>query len=99
MIGHEPSLSQTNTYGWVPLCECGWIGGVVQPALSRKDNTPRTTRTAELTKSIALDAHAIHLHEVRADIARQVAEALAGIGRSINAANATLQRPRRWGRP
>lgn len=97
MLGHEPSLTQTNTYGWVALCSCGWIGGVIQPALSGKEKTPRSQRTADLTKSIALDTHAIHLHDVRADIERRSDEHLAAIGSDIKAANRTLQRRGRWG--
>lgn len=99
MIGHEPTLSETNTHGWIPLCQCGWIGGVVQMIGYDPAAPQRLSARVELVKAIALDAHAIHLHDVRADIARQSDVALAGIGRSIVAAKATLQRRGRWGRP
>lgn len=97
MLGHECTLSETNAHGWIPLCECGWIGGVIQMVGYDPTGPERLRARVELTKSIAVDAHAIHLHDVRADIARQSDLALAGIGRSIVAANSSLQRRGRWG--
>jgi hypothetical protein len=97
MIGHAPRLSETNAHGWVALCECGWIGTVVPMAGYDPSAPLRLKRRREITQSIALDQHAIHLHDVRADIAAESDRELARIGTRINLANSTLQRRGRWG--
>lgn len=97
MLGHDVQLSETNAHGWVPLCSCGWIGAVVPSHSIHHMTTGRAVRQVEITKSIALDAHKIHTHEVRAEIARASDRRLAAIGSDIRAANATLQRRGRYG--
>lgn len=97
MIGHDAMLSETNAHGWVALCECGWIGVVVPAHSIHDDKTKRAVRQVEITKSVALDQHKIHTHEVRAEIARASDARLAAIGSDIRAANMTLQRRGRWG--
>ena len=99
MIGHEARLSQTNSYGWVPTCECGWIGDVVPLLKSKRDKSNRNGRSRELTKSIALTRHGQHLLDVRADIARRSDAELARIGKMSELANATLQHRGRYGHP
>jgi hypothetical protein len=99
LIGHEVRLSETNGHGWVPLCECGWIGDVA-PMVGYDPKAPlRAKVRRELTQSIALDAHQRHMNQERADIARRSDAELARIGRAIPLANATLQRRGRWGNP
>jgi hypothetical protein len=97
MIGHEVRLSQTNSYGCVPLCQCGWIGNVVPAADWDHKKGARSIRRYELTENIARGAHDVHLQEVRADIAQRSDNELARIGKMIPLANATLQRRGRWG--
>lgn len=97
VLGHGVRLTQTNSYGWVALCECGWMGDVVPHVQPLKKETARSARVRELTQSIALDRHAGHLHDVRADIARADAAVLDSLPRLVTAANATLQRRGRWG--
>lgn len=99
MLGHAIRLSQTNNYGWIPLCECGWIGDVVPVARGDKGESKLYGRRVELTQSVARARHGAHLEDARADvIARSDAE-FARIGRLIPFANATLQRRGRWGHP
>lgn len=99
MLGHEFRCSQTNTYGWVPLCECGWSGDVVPIVDGRASETARSRRRIELTQSIARARHGGHLDDVRVELEERSRLALVAIGRNITAANATLQRRGRWGRP
>jgi hypothetical protein len=99
VIGHDAMLSETNAHGWVPLCSCGWVGTDVPSHSIHNHRTKRNERQTEITKSIALDAHTIHTHEVRAEVARASDAELARIGRAIPLANATLQRRGRWGNP
>jgi hypothetical protein len=97
VIGHDVMLSETNAHGWVPLCSCGWIGAAVPSHSIEHPKTKRHVRQVELTKSIALDAHKLHCHEMAAEIARASERQLAAIGSDIKAANLTLQRRGRWG--
>lgn len=99
MIGHDVTLSETNAHGWVPLCSCGWVGTVVPSHSLKHPKTKRHVRQVEITKSVALGQHEIHLHAVRADIALASERELARIGRRIDLANATLQHRGRYGRP
>lgn len=99
MIGHEIRLSRTNGYGWVPLCQCGWIGNVVPHVSVHKDETARAMRVRELTQAIARTQHGEHLHDVREDVTRWTDRALADHGRRIDPANATLQHRGRYGHP
>lgn len=97
MIGHECFLSQTNSYGWVPLCECGWIGTMTQPARPLPGHSIRGSRVRELTQSIARTQHGAHLEEVREQIAALTDRALHDHGRRIDLANEVLLRRGRWG--
>jgi hypothetical protein len=97
VIGHDVKLSETNAHGWVWVCQCGEVGQVVPCRYAWNDKNRRHQRNVELTKSIALDAHKLHTHEVRAAIARDSDRRLAAIGSDIKAANATLQRRGRYG--
>lgn len=97
MIDHECTLSETNAGGFVPVCECGWIGTVHPMYRPREQETMRKAARRDLTKAAALDEHALHLHEVRADIVRRSDQVLESIPRLSRAANATLQRRGRWG--
>ena len=97
MIGHEVRLSQTNSYGWVPLCECGWIGDVVPHVAALKHETKRSERVRTLTQARAVVQHDAHLHDVRADIAHRSDAALDAHAKLTTLANATLQRRGRWG--
>jgi len=90
-------LSETNAHGWVPLCSCGWIGKAVPAAAWDTKAGARSRRRTEITRSIALDAHKLRTHEVRAEIVRASDARLAAIGSDIKAANLTLQRRGRWG--
>jgi hypothetical protein len=98
VIGHEVRLSETNRGGFVPICECGWIGAVPPMQYKIDPTTARKRKLRDLSRSLANDAHALHLHDVRADIARDSDRELARIGKLIPLANATLQRRGRWGR-
>lgn len=99
MIGHEPRFTVTNSGGYVCLCSCGdWISGVTKPARNPRTGYVRQA-ARDLAQAVALDAHKIHVHDVRADIARRSDRELARIGTLIPAANATLQRRGRWGHP
>jgi len=97
MIGHEVRLSQTNSYGCVPLCECGWIGEVIPPVEWDRKKGVRSLRRYELCENLAVVAHGRHLLAVRADIARQSDEQLASIGKRIDLANDVLLRRGRFG--
>lgn len=97
VLGHGATLTRTNSNGWIPLCECGWIGNVVPLIAACEEITARSRRRVELTQAIALDAHAGHIHDVRAEIARADMAVLESLPRLVGAANATLQRRGRWG--
>lgn len=97
MIGHEPSLSETNLRGWVALCECGWQSGVVGLPGAVGPRTASRQRRRELARGIALDLHTVHTHEVATDVARHSERALHDHARRIDLANATLQRRGRHG--
>lgn len=99
MIGHEPTLTRTNRGGVIWVCECGEIGDVTPMIAPSKQASKRSQRRLELTQGIALASHGRHLEQVTANVVAQSDAALAGIGRSIVAANQTLQRRGRWGRP
>lgn len=99
MLGHEITLTRTNSGGVVWVCECGAIGDVVPLIGATKEVTARSRRRIELTEGIARARHGGHLEAVREDVVRRGERALAQIGRNITAANATLQRRGRWGRP
>lgn len=99
MIGHEPTLSRTNSGGVVWVCQCGQIGDVTPMIAASEEITARSQRRLELTQDIARASHGRHLEQVTADVVAQSDAAFAGIGRSIVAANQTLQRRGRWGRP
>lgn len=97
MIGHAPTLTETNSHGWVPLCECGWIGGVVAVPAPNDEGRPRRPARIEFARALALDYHALHVHEAAADVARQSDLALVAHGRLIDRANETLQHRGRFG--
>lgn len=95
--GHAFRCSQTNAYGWVPLCECGWIGVVVPVARGVKGESALYGRRVELTQAIAHTQHGAHLEDVRLDHVAYSDKVLATLSTNRVAANATLQRRGRWG--
>jgi len=97
VIGHEVRLSQTNTYGCVPVCECGWIGTVEAPAAWDNKKGAWSVRRYELTESLAKAQHGKHLVAVREDLVCRSDAEPARIGKLIPLANATLQRRGRYG--
>lgn len=99
MIGHECTLPQTNAYGWVPLCECGWIGAVAPAVTTAARQSRRAREVAERAQSIAMDGHRKHLVDVTAEIEATSMRVLESIPRLIDASNKTLQRRGRWGHP
>lgn len=97
MLGHEVTLSETNTHGWVPICACGWIGHVVPAAYTKDHRTGRARRQVERTQSVAFAQHDRHLHDVRDQTAREHALALDRHTKLIATATPTLRRVGRWG--
>lgn len=99
MIGHECTLTRANSGGVIWLCQCGAIGDVVPMVNADKEITARSRRRLELTEDIARGRHAEHLRKVEADVIALSERRLAALGSDIKAANKTLQRRGRWGRP
>lgn len=97
MIGHDVTLSRTNSGGIVWICQCGEIGDVVPLIASTEEITARSRRRLELTEGIARARHGVHLNDVRADIGKRSDRELARIGALSKKANATLQRRGRFG--
>lgn len=97
VYGHACSLTETNAYGWVSVCSCGWLGGV-HPTSRRLGNKGRpSTVQTELAKGAAGNEHERHLRKVAAQLAADAQRALDDHGRRIDLANRTLQRRGRWG--
>lgn len=76
MIGHLVTLSETNTRGYVGVCECGWYG-IVHNLPGFDPTAPsKTKHRREAARDNAEAEHARHCEDVRADIARRTDEAL-----------------------
>ena len=98
VLGHALRLSETNAHGYVPVCECGWIGPVVSRAGWRDASDRRRYEVAELTKDRARGLHAAHLVAVDNEIARASAAALDSHAAYLAAVAPTVRRIGRWGR-
>lgn len=99
MIGHEITLHTTNSFGCVPLCQCGWVG-VVSPAFYKVNPVSgRAKRQRDITEQTAAMQHSKHLNEVQGDIERESHLALVSHGKLVTKANESLQRRGRWGTP
>lgn len=98
MIGHEISFSETNARGWVAICECKWISSVHKAPRGLSHNKHRLAQQIEAMQGEAVKEHAVHLEEVRADIAAQSDRALASSAAYIRAVAPTVRHVGRFGR-
>lgn len=97
MLGHKVTLTETNTHGWIPLCECGWIGIVHQHiAYTGDDTQAKRDRIASIQSNAFLEHHR-HLDDERARIAAEHSDALDSHAHYVETARSTLTRIGRWG--
>jgi len=97
MIGHEPTLSQTNTRGWVVVCQCGWISNVAPMVASSMEELTSRHYRSEAAKDNALAMHMHHCEHEREEIAAASARALDAHAGFIRVAGPTVRRVGRWG--
>lgn len=98
MIGHELRMSQTNTYGWVPVCQCGWIGAVEVIADHQPGETARTLRRQDLAKDGCRGQHVEHCHAEAEAISAASERALDAHAALVGKSNDLFLRRGRWGR-
>jgi hypothetical protein len=97
VLGHACELSETNAYGWVPVCSCGWIGSV-HPTSRKPGKAGRPSKVqTELARAAAQDEHELHVRDIDAQLQREHRRALDDHGKRIALANEVLQRRGRWG--
>lgn len=97
-LGHAVTLSETNAGGFVPLCECGWIGTVHPLYNVRAAETLRKAQRRVLAWDNAYAEHAEHLHLVREAIAAEHALAIESHTAYVQTVAPTVRRIGRWGR-
>ena len=90
-------MTETNSRGYVPICECGWYG----PAVHVGPGVPGTKHRLALARSLA-QSEAVKLHDQHLvdEASRIGAEGDAALDRHaalVNLANERLQRRGRWG--
>lgn len=98
MIGHDVMLSETNTKGFIPICECGWIGNVSACGYVVPEAKRRRAMQQELARSEAIRQHATHLVECENEIAVASAEALRKHGEYLKVVTPVVTRLGRFGR-
>lgn len=96
-LGHAFLASETNNRNYVPLCECGWIGAVVEFYRGDGADTMREQRRREITIAVAAVQHDNHLTAERERVAAEHALALDNHARYLSAVAPTVKRIGRWG--
>lgn len=97
MLGYDFTLSETNTHGWVFVCECGEIGNVQTRAGYDGEETTRSRAVAEYMRDGARADHRRHLAEIEHELVRAHAVALDKHAEYVAAVRPTVTRIGRWG--
>lgn len=97
MLGHDVTLSETNLHGWVPVCECGWIGSVhAHIGFTGDDTQTKQDRIANIRDSATAE-HRVHLVEIEHELVKAHAVALDAHAGYVAAVRPTVKRLGRWG--
>lgn len=98
MIGHELTLTETNTRGWTWVCECGEIG-TVQPLYGEYNGeTLRRREKVAMAHDDCRAEHRLHLVEMEHQISEQSMRSLASSAAYVQKVAPTIRQVGRWGR-
>lgn len=96
-LGHACTLSETNSRGYVYICECGEVGTPQPSPWVWNDKTERGRWMIEVAQDAARHEHAQHCHDIGEQIAAEHAIAMANSAAYVRAVAPTVRRIGRWG--